>query len=122
MNPALALLNRCRRNGIRLRPVGEHLAVFPVDKLTPALAAELRAAKPQLLDLLEAEAARLTPDCAPWLHVARQVLAGEFDGGDRSLLESLRIGVRNIAHPLCQQARARLEVLLGKRGWMEAGR
>lgn len=43
-----------------------------------------------------------------WLHIARQVLAGEFDG-DRTAVESLTIGLRSIRHPLCQQALARLQ-------------
>ena len=46
--------------------------------------------------------------------LARQILAGEFDPGNRSLLESLLIGVRSVPHPLCHQARARLENLLGR--------
>lgn len=50
----------------------------------------------------------LPPGCLPWLGVARQVLAGEFDGCDRSTGQSLTIGLRGINHPLCRQALARL--------------
>ena len=50
----------------------------------------------------------LPPGCLPWLGVAWQVLAGEFDGCDRSTAESLRIGLRGINHPLCREALARL--------------
>lgn len=51
----------------------------------------------------------LPPDCLPWLHVARQILAGEFDGCDRSTAESLRIGLHRIPHPRCREALARLQ-------------
>jgi hypothetical protein len=68
-----------------------------------------------VLDLLEAEAANLAPDCIPWLHVARQIMTGEFDAGDHSLLVSLLIGLRSIPHPTCISAKARLEALLAKR-------
>ena len=56
----------------------------------------------------------LPKDEAAWLPVARQVLAGEFDGADRSTLESLIIGLRGIAHPLCRQAFLRLKPHLPK--------
>jgi hypothetical protein len=56
------------------------------------------------LDWLEDRAARLRSDEMPWLHVARQVLAGEFDGADCSTVESLIIGLRGIDHLTCQRA------------------
>jgi hypothetical protein len=97
---------------LRLEPFGDRLAVSPRDRCPPGFAEELRAAKGELLDLLEGQAAGLAPDCAPWLHTARQVLAGEFDGGTRSRLESVLIGVRHIPHPTCRAAKARLETML----------
>jgi hypothetical protein len=114
MTPAHHLLLHCRAAGLTLQRNGAHLSIRPVRLVTPDLLVALRAHKPALLLMLEAEAARLPHDCGPWLHVARQVLAGEFDGGDRSLLESLFIGVRSIPHPSCQQARARLETMLSR--------
>jgi hypothetical protein len=45
---------------------------------------------------------------AQWLHVAKQIIAGEFDGCDSSTSESLRTGLRSILHPACQRALARL--------------
>jgi hypothetical protein len=45
---------------------------------------------------------------AQWLHIARQVLGGEFEGADSSTRESLLIGLRSIAHPDARQALARL--------------
>ena len=51
----------------------------------------------------------LPPDQAAWLPVARQVLAGEFEGADRSTAESLRIGLHRIEHPTCREALARLQ-------------
>ena len=46
----------------------------------------------------------LPPDQAAWLPVARQILAGEFDGADGSTQESLTIGLRSIPHPDCRRA------------------
>ena len=51
----------------------------------------------------------LPADCVPWLAVAQQVLAGEFDGCDRSTAESLRIGLHRIPHPICREALACLQ-------------
>ncbi len=115
MNPP-DLLRTCRRIGLALKPHGDRLGVHPAHRASPELLAQLRTHKAALLLLLEAESARLPHDCAPWLHVARQVLGGEFDPGDRCLLQSLFIGLRNIPHPACQQARARLEKLLAGHG------
>jgi hypothetical protein len=97
------------RRGLKLEPAGDKLAVRPKGKCPPDFANVLRAHKGELLDWLETRTANLPPDCAPWLHIARQILAGEFDGADNSTFESLTIGVRGIRHPLCQQALARLK-------------
>jgi hypothetical protein len=70
----------------------------------PGFANVLREHKGELLDWLETRGANLRPDCLPWLHVARQILAGEFDGADGSTSESLQIGLRSINHPLCLRA------------------
>ena len=97
------------RRGLHLRPLdGGKLAVTPADRCPPDFADVLRQHKRELLDLLEANRHALPPDCAPWLHVARQVLAGEFDGCDHSTAESLTIGLRGIPHPRCREALARL--------------
>ena len=53
-------------------------------------------------------AVSLPPGCLPWLVVARQILAGEFDGCDRSMAQSLTFGLRSIQHPACREALARL--------------
>jgi hypothetical protein len=85
--------------------------VIPKGKCPPEFADVLRQHKRELLDLLESQDARLTPDCAPWLNVARQILDGEFDGHiEDSLRESLTIGLRSIPHPLCRRALERLRV------------
>jgi hypothetical protein len=81
----------------------------PLRLCPPDLADALRQNKRAILDLLEAEAKSLPADCAPWLHVARQVLAGEFEGADRSTVASLSIGLRRIQHSRCRQALARLQ-------------
>ncbi len=106
---AHALLLEAARGGLQLKAVGDMLAVAPKGACPSDLADTLRAHKRELLDYLEAPAARLTPDCAPWLHTARQVLAGEFDGADRSTAESLAIGLRSIQHPDCIHALDRLK-------------
>ena len=98
------------RRGLRLQPLdGDRLAVPPASLCPPDFADVLRQHKRAILDLLEAEAKSLPADCAPWLHVARQVLEGEFDGCDRSTAESLTIGLRRIEHPRCREALARLQ-------------
>ena len=109
MNQSFELCQRAVRLGLRLEPRGDKLAVIPAKRCPPDFAAELRQHKGELLDFLEGQAAGLAPDCAPWLHVARQILAGEFDGADNSTIGSLTIGLRGIRHPLCQQALVRLK-------------
>jgi hypothetical protein len=91
---------------------GDRIGIAPASLVSPELFAEIQLQKPQLLDLLDARAAGVSNDCRPWLHIARQVKAGEFDGGDRSLLMSLLIGLRSVAHPLCQSAKGHIESLL----------
>ena len=107
MNP-VQLIQEASRLGLRLEARGEVLRVVPGDLCPPDFADKLRAKKPAILAILEAKAAHLTPDCAPWLHVARQILAGEFEGADGSTIQSLTIGLRGIKHPDCQHAIERL--------------
>ena len=102
------LFRRAASLGLRLEPRGEKLAVIPANRVPPDFADVLRQHKAELLDWLEAKTANLPTDQAPWLHIARQVMEGEFDGTERSAIESLVIGLRNIRHPLCRQALARL--------------
>jgi hypothetical protein len=99
------------RRGLRLEPAGDKLAVIPKGKCPPGFADILREHKRELLDWLETRTIQLTPDQVPWLHVARQILAGEFDGLlDISVRESLEIGLRSIVHPLCRRALERLRI------------
>lgn len=111
MNSTVELYHRAVAFGLRLEPRGDRLAVIPANRCPPEFADVLRDHKAELLDWLQARAAHLPPDCVPWLHVARQILAGEFDGADNSTVQSLTIGVRGIRHSLCQQALARLKAL-----------
>jgi hypothetical protein len=99
--------------GIRLeRRQGERLVISPASKCPLELKALLAEHKKEVLGLLEAEADGLTPDQAPWLYVARQVvLWGEFDNADASTVESLTTGLRGIPHPLCKQALERLAAM-----------
>ena len=107
---ALELYREATRRGLRLEPRGDKLAVIPGDRVPRDFADVLRQHKGELLDLLEANSANLTPDCAAWLHVAKQVLAGEFVRCDSSTRESLTIGLRSIPHPLCLRALAQLRL------------
>jgi hypothetical protein len=97
------------KRGLRLEPRGAALAVIPANRCSPDFAEVLRRHKGELLDLLEARSANLPPDCAPWLHIARQILAGEFDGCDRSTTESLTTGLRSIRHSICQRALQKIQ-------------
>jgi hypothetical protein len=106
---AVELQYEAARRGLRLEPAGDKLAVIPAKRCPPEFADVLRQHKVALLNLLEGQAAGLAPDCAPWLPIAKQVLAGEFEGGDSSTVQSLIIGLRGIRHPLWQQALARLD-------------
>ena len=96
------------KRGLRLESAGDKLAVIPAKRCPADFADVLRQHKRELLDWLETKDAQLPPDCVPWLHVARQVLAGEFEDADRSTVVSLTIGLRGIRHPRCQQALARV--------------
>ena len=96
------------RRGVRLEACAGILRIISSEPCPPEFADVLRAHKPELLSWLEARAVGLPPDQAPWLHVARQVLCGEFEGVGRSMRESLMIGLRSIAHPECRRALAQL--------------
>ena len=111
---AFELYHEAARRGLRLEPRGDKLAVIPGDRVPPQFADVLRQHKRELLDWLESRAAGLSPDCAPWLYIARQVLAREFDGCDDSTRESLCIGLRSVPHPLCRCALERLATRSGK--------
>jgi hypothetical protein len=105
---SVEILRAVTEVGGRLEPAGDKLRVLLPADCSPALKDSIRQHKGELLDLLETRTFHLTPDCAAWLHVARQILAGEFVGADRSTVESLTIGLRSIVHPLCQRALERL--------------
>jgi hypothetical protein len=96
------------KRGLRLEPRGDKLAVIPANRLPPDFADVLRQHKRELLDWLNTMDARSTPDHIPWLHIARQVLASEFDGCDHSTRESLIIGLRSIRHCISAAALRRL--------------
>jgi hypothetical protein len=105
VNQTLELYQRAVSLGLRLEPRGgDKLAVIPGNRCPKDFADVLREHKRELLALLESPSAGLRPDEIPWLHVARQVLAGEFVGCDSSTRESLTIGLRSIPHPLCHCA------------------
>jgi len=110
MSDVHSILMRAQRIGLRLCVEGERIAIAPARLCPPELLDRIREYKPEIMSLLEARDYHLPPDCAPWLHVAKQILTGEFDGCDRSTRESLNIGLRSIAHPLCQRAVEKLRI------------
>lgn len=115
MSEATAIVLRARRLGLCLQVEGDRLAIAPAKLCPPELLTALREQKPAIVALLESQAAGLSPDEGPWLHVAKQVLKGEFDGCDRSTNESLAIGLRSIVHPVCRRAIERLQKRTPKR-------
>jgi len=107
---AQEIFDQATNRGLQLKQRGNNLAVSPPDRLTTDFADVLREHKTELLDLLKARGVHLTDDCVPWLHVARQVIEGEFDAVmDNSVRGSLVIGLRSVPHPVCQRALARLK-------------
>ena len=110
MKTAIQTVSEVNAIGGWITLAGDKLRTMLPRNCPSELKTAIRANKPEIMVLLEAKAAHLTPDCAPWLHIARQVLAGEFDGSDRSMIASLCIGLRNIKHPDCQHAIERLRL------------
>lgn len=104
MNEITRLLGYAAELGLRFERRGDKLAVIPAKLCPPEFAEALRPHKREILDLIEARAHNLPSDCAPWLHIAKQVLAGEFDGADGSTRDSLTIGLRSIKNPVCGSA------------------
>jgi hypothetical protein len=108
-DPAL-LLDKCRRLGLELWVEGNRIGIAPKQRIPTGLLEEIREAKSDLLAILRhGQTLQLSVDRLPWLHVARQVLDGEFQNADRSTVESLVRGLRGIDHPVCQKAMARLK-------------
>jgi hypothetical protein len=110
MKTPVEILLAVNHEGGRLEPAGDKLRVLLPADCAPELKDAIRQHKYELLDLLDARAANLPPDCAPWLHIARQVMAGEFEDAHRSMIESLTIGLRSINHPHCRRAVERLSI------------
>jgi hypothetical protein len=108
MSDVEMIIRRARDLSLRLRIDGDRIEVkgrCPSDLLE-----QMRLHKPALMAFLEAEAAhhQVTPDRAPWIHVAVQIIFGEFDGCDRSTHEALIIGLRSVDHILAKRALQRL--------------
>ena len=114
MSDAALILDRCRRLGLELWAEGDHIGIAPRGRIPPDLREQIRAAKSELLQVLR-EGVGLPSDFVPWLYTAGQILAGEFDGADRSTRESLSNGLRSIAHPPAQRALKYIQTLSSKR-------
>ena len=102
--PAVRTIWKLERKAVRVaEPVAIQAPSAPAPAPTPA------PAEPQRPALPNPEAtAWLPPDCLPWLHVARQVLEGEWNDANSSEVASLTIGLRGIQHPTCRRALERL--------------
>jgi hypothetical protein len=98
------LCHEATLRGLRLEPWGDKLAVIPASRCPAEFAATLRSHKDEILCWLEAKRANMRPDEAPWLQIAKKILAGEFDDTDNATRESLTIGLRSIPHPACLRA------------------
>ena len=95
--------------GLRLTHEGNRIGILPAGRCPPAFKEVLRMRKLELLAFLEGKALHLPPDCVEWIYIARQVMAGEFDGADRSMRGSIIIGLRDIEAPIARRALRRLE-------------
>ena len=104
------LLREATRWGLRLTRRGDTIFIVPAKLCPPEFVALVRQHKGAVLELLRAKADGLAADERPWLHVAKQVLAGEFDTADDSLRQSILIGLRSIPHPTCRAASDKLQV------------
>jgi hypothetical protein len=80
------------------------LIISPARNCPPEIMELLKLHKHAIIDFLQAQDAKTSADSAPWIHVGRQVIAGEFDDADRSTRMSLLIGLRSVSHPVCRQA------------------
>jgi len=96
------------RRGLRLVTRGDKLEVTPKNRLTPEFEAALREHKTELLALLEVSSRDLENYYTAGLHIADQILSGEFDSADSSTVENLFVKLRDFADPQCQRAIARL--------------
>jgi hypothetical protein len=109
MSSPASILDRCRRHGLQIWAEGDRIGIAPKENIPPGLLDEIRAAKPILLPLVrEGVAHQLSADQVPWLHVARQILEGEFNGSSGSTCASLWIGLRSLSHPTARIALRKL--------------
>jgi hypothetical protein len=92
------LILECSRRGILLAPRGHLLDVTPEQPPTPELVEQLRRHKFEIIAILESKRK------AAWLHVAYQVLCGEFVGCNSSTRKILTTGLRAVRHQRCQKA------------------
>ena len=105
------LIHECRRRGAILRRDGYALEIQRPSLLTPALIEQVKVHKPAVLAILDAEAGVRSPDESPLIHLAQQVVSGEFVGASAVLTESITITLRASRHPQCVRA---LIVLAGQ--------
>jgi hypothetical protein len=115
MSDVETIVARARSLGLTLCVEGDRIAISPARQCPPDLLTEFQEHKPAVMALLAGTShAGLRRDEIPWLYIARQILAGEFNGADGSTRESLAIGLRSIRHPLCERALAQLKPATSK--------
>ena len=116
MKTAIQTVSEVNAIGGRITLAGDKLRTMLPRNCPSELKTAIRANKPEIMVLIEVRSLRLPSDCGPWIHIARQVLAGEFEGADRSTIASLLIGLNAIVkHPAGRQAFDRLSTRSQKR-------
>ena len=104
----IEVIRRATQLGLTLSSKGPKLVVSPAARVPREFVPILLEHKPAILEWLASGSVAFRPDELPWIHVARQVLAGEFEGANDSLRRSIAIGLRSIRHSICRAALARI--------------
>jgi hypothetical protein len=96
------IFNEAKRRGIHLEPdAPDKLAYWPPDKLDPEFRAVLLANKSILIPWLKKR-------FAPQLHLAKEILQGEFSGATREEIFDLFRAMQHSRHPIVEKAREKL--------------
>ena len=105
MKTAIETVSEVSAIGGRITLAGDKLRTLLPRNCPSELKTAIRANKSEIILLLEARALHLPSDGGPWIHIARQVLSGEFHGADRSTIGSLMTGLNAIVgHPIGRRA------------------
>jgi hypothetical protein len=92
------LLDRAVALGVSIETIGDRLLLLPAEHCPLDFVEEVRRNKSALLEFLGQKAASAEIDRARWLPVARQILAGEFDGADAPTMRTVKRTLRRLRH------------------------